>query len=182
MPRALATPEWIEVELELDEYEYAVYIGFKRQLLHLARRTRQRHGAVLNPYQDEEAACAECAVAAYYDLPWHDRAAGAEPYDCGFLQVRHTRWDTGQLLVYPDEKDDDPFILVTGAEGIYYLRGWLPGAEAKDPRWWGTLCREGHPCFHVPQAELRPMATLPVRRTPEGHFQIRAGWKQEERR
>jgi len=60
------------------------------------------------------------------------------------IEVRWTSYTGGNLIVYPNDRDNDVAILVTGKSPEYFIVGWLPVAFAKrkrfkNPRqesWW----------------------------------------------
>ena len=72
------------------------------------------------------------------------------------IEVKHTAWHDGHLIVKPSDRDSDIAVLVTGSSPNYTLVGWLSVAVAKtkrfksdrDSSWW------------VSQINLQPMETL----------------------
>jgi hypothetical protein len=111
---------------------------------------------------------AEVAASVVYEVELQPDGFGdRHSPDVGWFDVRATPYRTGGLLVHPDDVDDRPILLViigVGAHGTSYrMAGWCWGHEAKQARWWWV----GHagravrwPCYRVPQAELRPPASL----------------------
>lgn len=74
--------------------------------------------------------------------------------DVGELQVRGTDHNSGHLLIYDDDPDTAPFVLVIGVAPRYRIVGQIFGGEGKQQRWW----REDgvrYPAFWVPQEVLR---------------------------
>ena len=80
------------------------------------------------------------------------------PGDVGEFQVRHTHRENGCLIVHPADKDDAPFILVTGLLPNYVVHGSILGADAKNLEWWRE--GDGRPAYFVPQSALTPIASL----------------------
>lgn len=74
------------------------------------------------------------------------------------LQVRSTRYPTGNLLIHKSDKDTDIFILVTGKYGIYDVRGWIYASEGKLDELWKVHGKRG--AFWVPQSRLNPLSEL----------------------
>lgn len=119
-------------------------------------RSKSFHEAIA---QHAEGAAAELAVAKYYgqsDYPIEDSdhklTADLELQNGLDIEVRWTHWATGQLIIYPDDRDSDVAILVTGTAPTYNLIGWIPVIEAKTPEfkhqaqdtWWVAQDRLYH--------------------------------------
>jgi hypothetical protein len=87
--------------------------------------------------------------------------AATKPPDVGAnLQVRSTEYATGHLIVHPGDSAKDLFILVIVRGRNLTLKGWLPGCEAQEPKYWGDKFSNGRPAFFVPQGDLRPCEAL----------------------
>ena len=105
-----------------------------------------------------ESLAAEMVVARYFGLDYDiNDNKGKRRADVGQgLEVRWTTYTGGNLIVYPNDRDDDVAVLVVGKSPVYYIVGWLPVAFAKrkrfkNPRqdsWW------------VDQGNLNPIDTL----------------------
>lgn len=84
-----------------------------------------------------------------------------KPPDVGKnIQVRATEYRRGHLIVHPSDHDSDLFVLVLVAGQTIHIRGWLPGSEAKLPKYWGDKMRNGRPAFWIPQSDLRNVESL----------------------
>jgi hypothetical protein len=73
------------------------------------------------------------------------------------LQVRGTKYNRGNLLIHDKDADRDKFMLVTGALGVYTLRGWVYGEDGKHQkfvRWDKTKTRWA---YWVGQEWLKPV-------------------------
>ncbi len=109
------------------------------------------------PSWDQEIECslAEIAVSRWRNRYWNGAAFSlAGPgSDAGSAQVRWTEHASGHLIVYTEDKDDDPFVLVTGAGRIKRIVGWCWGREAKEDRFWREDVR--CPSWWVPQSYLK---------------------------
>jgi len=106
-----------------------------------------------------ESLAAEVVVARYFTLPYSiDDSCFKRAADVGSgLEVRWTRYDSGQLIVYPNDRETDVAILVTGRSGKgFVIAGWMPVKVARRSRyksgtqnsWW------------VPQGDLQPITAL----------------------
>lgn len=103
----------------------------------------------------------EAAVAKYIDSYWSGGTPRiyTEPDVGKNIEVRTTAVKSAHLIVYADDKDDAPYILVIAALPIFILVGWLPGRECKASQHW----RENgvrSPAFFVPQSALKPIKEL----------------------
>lgn len=111
-----------------------------------------------------EGAAAEMAVAkatgSYWDPVWSeiDRSRG----DVGRYQVRSTMRENGCLILHPQDRDEDTFVLVTGIAPEFVIRGCILARDGKDERHWRT--DTGRPAFFVPQAALFPISQLETHR------------------
>jgi hypothetical protein len=90
----------------------------------------------------------EWVVAKYFNLAfdpfehkWKNKA------DVGnSIEVKWTKYDTGQLIVHEYDRPNDIAVLVTGTSPDYDIKGWIPIAMArrdkyrhsKQPNWWVT--------------------------------------------
>lgn len=158
-----AEPHALTVDLDEGDMRHAASVAIERQIYNLFRP------GLKNTYQapPEQAwafhiqgALGEKAVARYYGLPWPERIGDYHARDVGGLQVRSTSLEDGCLIVHDRDKNDDPFILVTGSGPRFCLRGWLLGYEAKQPFYMRSGVRHG--AYFVPIEDLRPMASLEV--------------------
>ena len=105
-----------------------------------------------------ESLAAELMVARYFGLDYDiSDNKGKRRADVGQgIEVRWTSYQGGNLIVYPNDRDDDVAVLVVGKSPVYYIVGWLPVAFAKrkrfkNPRqdsWW------------VDQSNLNPIENL----------------------
>ena len=133
--------------------------AIKRQDDAIAKRRHARYG---NPTDDYEAhiigAMGELAVAKALKIEWDGNFGDLGAADVGSYQVRSTKHAGGGLIVHPGEKG--VFILVTGKDGVYDIRGWAMAGDVQNPLYWkGGWSR---PAFLMPQIALNPMHSLPV--------------------
>jgi len=109
--------------------------------------------------RDAHSIGAEIAVAQYFGIKDFEPTCGTfkEAADvASFIEVKHTKWRDGHLIVKESDRNSDIAVLVVGTSPQYYIAGWIPVAMAKKPRfkhdksnsWW------------VSQINLQPIETL----------------------
>lgn len=153
----------VNVILNSAEILLGAQVGIMRQIYNLKKGYNERYGAnSKNAWQNHiEGALGELAVAKtlgiYYPVQVGDLGAG----DIGKLEVRTTPYANGSLRLHRADKDGRVFVLVTGLNGAYKVRGWMLAKLGKDECWWGEMVK-GRPAFWVPQDQLNPIHTLPV--------------------
>jgi len=76
--------------------------------------------------------------------------------DVGRIQVRTRSQPTYELIVRPDDRDDDEFVLVRGRSGEYHVVGRIEGRHAKRPEWLKTHGNRS-PAYFVPDWALAPI-------------------------
>ena len=147
------------VRLSTVEMRRSAIVGIMRRLNAKCAGRSETYGRARDPWDtDIEAACAECAVAKGVGIEW---AGATEPDydgDVGPLGVRYTNNDRGSLILHERDPGDKVFVLVTGADGAYVLRGWILAADGKREEYWRTDVRT--PAFFVPQSALEDIERL----------------------
>jgi len=151
------------VTLSWWELAAASEVGRMRQLAAVRAGRPDRHG-FKGPGWDVhiEGAAGEMAVAKGLGLYWDasvDTFKGSP--DLPGIQVRTRSRDDYDLIVRPDDPDNEVFVLVTGRSPTFWLRGWINGREAKQEQWKRTY--GGRPgAFFVPVSALHPVNNLGV--------------------
>ena len=109
-----------------------------------------------DPFEtDVNAAGAEIAAALVLGVPWRSWRNHEARHDGDLrngTEVRHTVYATGHLCIYREDADVRPYVLVTGRAGVFAVRGWIRGREAKRAELWRSDWRR--PCWAVPQCDL----------------------------
>jgi hypothetical protein len=142
-----------QVTLNGEELMIAAVAGAIRRVKGIKRRT-QAYGLNGNEWQhDIEGCCAELAVAKHYGLPWLGAFMFRAP-DVGEWQIRSTQLDHGSLIVHREDSPADTFLLVTGRNGSYTIRGWIRAEDAQADRYWSDPSGKGRWAFFVPQSDL----------------------------
>ena len=102
---------------------------------------------------------AEFAVAKYFQIKDFDprNSRFKETADVGSrIEVKWTKYDMGSLIIYESDRNTDIAVLVTGKSPHYYVKGWIPVAIAKNPRW----KHRTQPTWWVDQYNLHPIENL----------------------
>jgi hypothetical protein len=152
------------IVLERDELRHAALVGIDRRLDSIAKGRRGNHGFDRDDFWriDIEGAAAEAAVAKFLGVPYAPDTTKLDSKTGdvqGGYQVRSTKYDSGSMLVHNSDADDHVFILVTGENGKYKLRGWRYARDCKHPKLWKDY--KGRGSYWVPQSMLLPMKDLP---------------------
>jgi hypothetical protein len=152
----------VTVELTWMELYHAASVGVMRHIRGMQGSLREPNGPPPDPWSsDIESSAAELAVAKVLNRHWHIVYRWDHmPADVGQLQVRHTRYDDGHLIVKVTDADEEVVILVTGSSPRFVLRGWMRVAEAKSHEEW-LKPTPGRTLAHfVPQSALHPLDDL----------------------
>ena len=140
----------------------AANVGIMRHTQNLKRRKSNAHGSTSgNDWQYHvEGALGEYAVARALGLFWNGSIGDLAASDVGKYQVRTRSRDYYDLIIHPSDDDGDRFILVTGQNGEYELRGWILGQEGKMRGFWKDPASNGRHAYFVPQTMLNDMESL----------------------
>lgn len=152
----------VVVQLSSAEIMMAATVGIMRQATNIRDGRKDRYGASeKDGWQlHVDGALCECAVAKGLDIYWNGSIGTFSAPDVGHLQVRGTHWSSGSLILHKSDSDTEIFILVTGANGKYVLRGWLYGIAAKNKKYWDDPRKEDRYAYFVPQHDLEPIDKL----------------------
>ena len=147
-----------------DEIRRWAYAGVDRRVSAMIAGRKGAHGFNRDDFWqlDLEGLLAEAAVAKHLGVHFSpvtgalDTASG-DVGDTG-LQVRSTKHTNGSLIIHESDDDHHKFILVTGSQGRYDVRGWCVAREVKLKEYWKVYKTRGS--FWVPQSALRSMDEL----------------------
>lgn len=78
--------------------------------------------------------------------------------DCPGWEIRWNDRRPPVCRVYPDERLELRYLLVSGRAPNQALRGWIAGADGRDPRWWKALLQR--PGWEVPVDALRALSEI----------------------
>lgn len=106
-----------------------------------------------------EGACGELAAAKVLNVYWSPTQGTFR--DCpdigGAFEVRTRSQHWHDLIVRPDDRDDLPYVLVTGLTPYFVVRGWILGRDAKRDEWWKRPGGVLDYAWFVPQEALREL-------------------------
>ena len=148
-----------KVKLTINEIRAGAFEGVQRRCNHLLTSPDKKG----TPWDiDIEGAIKEKAVAKFLQLYWQEDADLENALDVGNkLEVRGTPYFNGCLIIYEKDKDNIPYILITGSAPEFHFKGWLFGKDAKQKEWWKTKADgKKKPAYFVPQYALRPNKEL----------------------
>lgn len=141
---------------QLDPFEafMAGLVGYKRMYRVRAKGFKQPRGEAVDPWAvNIDGAMAEALVAKHTGKYWHAINKDFKDLpDVGELEVRHTRYPNGAILLHPTDKDDRKYVLVAGLWPNMRIVGWIWGRDGKHPDYWKDDI--DRPCFWVPQNKL----------------------------
>ena len=112
----------------------------------------------------------EKALAKHADKYWNGTIGRVDLPDVGEWQVRaRTRIDY-EMVLHPEDKDDEIFVLahvITASLPRVRLSGWIYGRDGKKKEFWKNLGND-RPAFFVPHNQLRPMGEFDANAIQEG--------------
>lgn len=102
---------------------------------------------------------AEIALARVLNLAWTPGGIRVSRGDVGGkIEVRVTEHPGGHLLVYENDDDSSPFVLMVGHYPGFRAAGYILARDAKRREWFNA--KADPPGYWVPQAALNDLETL----------------------
>ncbi len=95
---------------------------------------------------------------------YHSGAYEFRGMDAGAWQVRTAAEHGHRLILHREDANADAFVLLTGVNGRYVVRGFILGRDGKNEKYWGDPSGKNRPAFWVPQKDL----ISPARISAEG--------------
>lgn len=155
----------MEVRLEWHEVVMGAQIGMTRQIEALRRGLKDRRKDIARTWDIHICgALGEMAAAKALNVHWSGSVNTFKGADIGQrIQVRTRPLDTERtrydLIVRDADKDSDIFVLVQGEADVFYVHGYIVGADAKRDEWRQNY--GGHQeSWFVPRSALRPIEEL----------------------
>ena len=146
------------------EIHHAAQVGIFRWLDCIKNKRNSKDGMErdLSRYIGDHVigAIGECAYAKWKGVYWDKSIRTFKQPDVGDMQIRANGYKAGQLILRPDDKDEDPFALVCLYD-MYkpIVRGWGICGEIKEDKYIRNP-NKGIPCWMIPYEELRPVSEL----------------------
>ena len=149
-------------DLDWMEMLSAALVGVMRQIRHRTKGDQHKWAApIVGGWErDIESSCAEKYVSKNLREYWFYGVNGAT--DVGPYQVRHTVLADGRLVLHPDDKDDEIFILTIGRAPTFEMIGWCYGREGKLRAYWEDPQKSERPAYFVPRTVVHRMDQLPL--------------------
>lgn len=143
-----------DVALTPTEIMQGALIGVMRQVQNLKAGLKDAHGAGLDSgwQLHIEGAMGEMALAKYLNCYYGGTGKMRASDVCKF-DVRTSSKHFYNLIVHEKDPDDRVFWLLTGCNGVYVVRGWIKGCDAKNGDYWKDPAG-GRPAYFVPQNRL----------------------------
>lgn len=150
----------IRVILSEEEQQQADEGGLRRQQRAVQDGRKDRHGFTGDPLKiHRDGVGGEMAVYKAFGLVWKDTPYEKDERDLPHgLEVRTRTQHWHELLVWPCDKMDRGYILVTKEEGDpeYRIHGLMLGEDAMQDKYWKQV--SSRPAsFFVPQNDLVPI-------------------------
>lgn len=163
----------VEFKFTEEQRAKALAEGVRRQAFNERRNTRGRNRAPEKGNAAQQmhllGAAAELAVAAYLgaeEYLYLDQSPVRGSCDLPGIDVKCRSRHNYDLLVQLDDDLSKTYVLVTIENQKTYIHGYIPGLEVPAA---GRVHEfvSNRPCYVVPRAALRPIATLKTYYRPE---------------
>lgn len=141
-----------------------------RQINAISKGLKDKHGfekGTKGPWQGHvEGVLAEMAVASVLNAYFNGSITSWKGEDLPHVQVRQTDYPQGKLIIRPEDGESFYYVLVTGSNGSYSVRGWIWGREVKESKehWVEPEEKDPRPGhWRVPHTALYDMRELQLR-------------------
>ncbi len=154
----------MRVSLTQYECEMAAAVGIHRQIQAIYKKLPDKHGC--DPEDGFKihvlGACGELVLAKALDRHWPGSVnTHKEGADVGTrFQVRTRTKTWHDLIVRPDDRVTDVFVLVLGVPPHFEIVGWVVGEDARVKGQWKDYGKRGAFAWFVNRADLRPFEEL----------------------
>jgi hypothetical protein len=122
----------------------------------------QRHQKDLGTFEylveSAETIGSEWVVAKYFNLSFdpYEQKRKVKADVGNAIEVKWTKYVTGQLIIHEYDRPTDIAVLVTGQSPHYFIAGWIPIAMAQRPKYRHSK----QPNWWVTQINLQPIENL----------------------
>ena len=161
----------IKARLTKESMAIAGMVALFRQIENIEKNRKHAHGAS-NEYSWQmhiEGCMGEFITAKYLGIFWDGKLGDLSPGDIGKIEARTAGGATGfekgnihdrRLCIHKTDKDDSPFVHITGVNGYYQIHGWLYGKEGKKDEYWQDPTGQKRFAYYADNDKLRSMPTL----------------------
>lgn len=161
----------IEFHLDIATMAMIGTVGIFRQIQNVSNDRKQAHGAgeKYSWQMHIEGCMGEYCTSKYLNRFWDGKLGDLGAGDVGKIETRTAGGATGlekgdihdrRLRLHKPDKDNSPFVHVTGVNGYYRMHGWLYGHEGKKDEYWKDPTGNNRKAFFVDNNKLRPMESL----------------------
>jgi hypothetical protein len=152
----------MKVDLEWFEVSRAALVGVSRNVEAMRKQCQNRSTVPDDWGIHILGALGECAFAKATNRYWNGSVnTFKRGGDVGRIQVRTRARHDHDLIVRPQDKSEDVFVLVTGGPSSFEIQGWCVGEEAKQDAFTANHGGYGEAYF-VPAKSLRTPEQLVV--------------------
>jgi len=143
------------IELTKEQILMVAQAGIIRHLEFLERKATPQYGLDANTKWELqiEGVLSEYALSKYLGIHWEGSGV-IDGDDVGKEEVRATKYDNGNLIIRPRDKDNQRYWLLTGENGKYKVRGYMYARDAKQPKYLDDKGNGRTPVYFVPQSDL----------------------------
>ena len=152
------------ITLTHEEFFHASQVGMSRNLANRLHGRKDAHGLVSLGWSEHiEGACGEMALAKALGVYYSPALGHINAPDLNGtcpVEVRTRSKHAYELTLYPSDKDNALYVLLTGRAPTFRVRGWIRGRDGKRDEWYGEKAKKGRPAYFVPHGALRDMDEL----------------------
>lgn len=151
------------------ELRMAGVAAFDRQINAINKNLKDKHGfekSGKGPWQVHvEGVLGEMAVASVLGCYFNGSITSWKGEDLPHVQVRTAAKDDGPLIIREADRPNFYYVLVTGSNGAYCVRGWIWGREVMESKehWVDNPGNGRPPAWFVPHTALYDMGELKLR-------------------
>lgn len=150
----------MKIQLTEEEMYKAIKIGVIRQMESIKKNLKPANG-----FNGDEWGChiegsmGELATAKAINVHWDATVNTFKANDLEGIQVRTRSRHDWDLIIRPNDDNEAIWVLVTGKNGSYIVRGWCYGYEGKKECWLRNY-GDRVPAYFVPQKALKPITQI----------------------
>ena len=145
----------MNIHLTEEEIKHAISVGCARQMSSIKKNLKNANGFEGDEWGvNIEGAMGELATAKALNMNWDATVDTFKANDLEGIQVRTRSNHYWDLIIRPNDDDEAIWVLVTGKNGKYVVRGWCYGHEGKKKQWLKDYANRP-PAYFIPQKFLK---------------------------